>query len=114
MWVAASKLELVNSTLIRTELAYVSGLQLPFYRAGCAGALPRKKDTRCNANPCRRLDRQAIAMEPCVSVCRDRWEVEEAVSGPINRVTWISFTRILAEIHLRRAVGNQLVCGDNL
>jgi hypothetical protein len=44
-------------------------------------------------------------LPPGVSFCRDRFEVEAAVTGPTKRATWISFTRNFTEILLEKAVG---------
>jgi hypothetical protein len=43
-------------------------------------------------------------LPPGVFVCRDRAQVEAAVSGPTRRVTWISFTRNFTDMLLEKAV----------
>ena len=43
-------------------------------------------------------------LPPRVFVCRDRSEVEEAVTRSARRVTWISFTRQLTDALLEKAV----------
>ena len=39
-----------------------------------------------------------------IFICRDRFEVEAAMSSPINKATWISFTRDFTDILLKNAV----------
>jgi hypothetical protein len=42
-----------------------------------------------------------------VFVCHDRSEVEAAVISPMQRVTWVSFTRNFTDILLAKAVGSR-------
>jgi hypothetical protein len=46
-------------------------------------------------------------LPPHVLICRDRAEVEAAVSGPTKRATWISFTRTFTDILLEKAVDSR-------
>jgi hypothetical protein len=43
-------------------------------------------------------------MPPGVSICHDRAEVEAAVSGMVNQVTWISFNRTYTDILLKEVM----------
>jgi hypothetical protein len=42
-----------------------------------------------------------------IFICRDRFEVEAAMSSPTNKATWISFTRDFTDILLKNAVDSR-------